>query len=164
MGGGFGIGEREAGNLLLGASLGRGRKEGAVFEVGFLAQVMDKTGEKGKKNNEDDDGQQVFVHDLGGDDATQEVAKQGDTDTPERPTYQVVSEKSGIVHVGGASDDGSEGTNEGHETSENDGNGSVFFVKSVGFVEVVLFKDFGVGARENFGADAVAEGVADVVA
>lgn len=45
-----------------------------------------------------------------------------------------------VAHVSNASHKGGEGSDDGNETCNDQGFGAVFFIVSVGFIEVVLFQ------------------------
>src|SRR5260370_12032217 len=104
---------------------------------------------------------QVLLHDR---DTAQQIAEHGHAEHPSDPTEYVEGNEAGVVHPSYTGDEGSERTDDGHESRVDDGLAAVLFVEGVGAVQMLAAKPAGIRTAEDGWSGAPAQRISERIA
>ncbi len=104
----------------------------------FFSYDFDDGGHNRENDNHQDDEREIAFDDG---EIAEEVAAEDKERNPEQAAYDVVGEELHISHFADASDKRCEGPDDWHEAGDDDGFCAVFFIETVGAVNMFFFEE-----------------------
>jgi len=104
----------------------------------FFTYDFDDGGHYRENDNRKDDQREVAFDDGH---IPEEVAAEDEKRNPEQAAYDVIGEELQISHFTDAGDKRCESPDNRHESSDDDGLSTVFFIKPMGAVDVLFFEE-----------------------
>lgn len=113
--------------------------------------ILDHRGEKREKDNNTDNRKEIFINIRNN--VSQEITEEEHTDSPEKPTENIVGKKTGVVHLGYTGNDRCESADDGNETGNNNGFTAVFFIEAMSVIKMFLVEKNRIIFSKDLGAN-----------